>query len=262
MLVFAQISDVHVGQDRGDGGARAAERTRRVMAYLNGLPGQLDAILVTGDLADHGTEEEYREAAALLTSPRPVLTCPGNHDERTAYRRHFLGENTSGADATAPVNRAHHLPGATFLMCDSSVPGRHDGLLDDVTLAWLDRELADSPPDVPAFVAFHHPPLPLHIPYVDEIRQFQAERLEKVLDQYDHVVSLLCGHAHTAATTTFAGLPLLAAPGVVSTLTLPSECGDEDGPINFGLPPMVAFHVLDETNRVTTHFRAVPTDAG
>ncbi|QKV96914.1 metallophosphoesterase [Streptomyces sp. NA02950] len=261
MLVFAQISDVHLGQDRGYGGARAAERTRRVMAYLNGLPGRLDAILATGDIADHGTEEEYREAAAILTSPLPVLTCPGNHDERAAYRRHFLGEDSSGADATTPVNRAHRLPGATFLMCDSSVPGRGEGLLDDVTLAWLDGELADSPQDVPAFVAFHHPPLPLHIPSVDAIRQFQAERLEKVLDRYDHVVALLCGHAHTAATTTFAGLPLLAAPGVVSTLTLPGESGSQDDPLNYDLPPMVAFHVLDDTNRVTTHFRTVPAGA-
>lgn len=257
MVVFAQISDVHLGQDRGDGGARAAERARRVMSYLHGLPGPLDAIVVTGDIADHGAAEEYQEAAAILKSPLPVFTCPGNHDERAAYRRHFLGEDPerTGEDETSPVNRVHRLPGATFLMCDSSVPGRGEGLLDDTTLAWLDRALADSSQDVPAFVAFHHPPVPLHLPYVDAIRQFGAERLEEVLDRYDHVVSLLCGHAHTGATTTFARLPLLAAPGVVSTLTLPCEGEDR---IDYDLPPMVAFHVLDDENRVTTHFRAAP----
>ncbi|MCW2942776.1 MAG: metallophosphoesterase [Actinomycetia bacterium] len=55
MFVFAQVSDIHIGQDREDGGAGAAERARRVMAYLNELPGPIDAVLVTGDLADHGS---------------------------------------------------------------------------------------------------------------------------------------------------------------------------------------------------------------
>ena len=48
--MFAQVSDIHIGQDREDGGAGAAERARRVMAYLNELPGPIDAVLVLGDL--------------------------------------------------------------------------------------------------------------------------------------------------------------------------------------------------------------------
>ncbi|WP_435858455.1 hypothetical protein [Streptomyces sparsogenes] len=33
-------------------------------------------------------------------------------------------------------------------MCDSSVPGRGEGWLEDVTLDWLDGELAEAPADV------------------------------------------------------------------------------------------------------------------
>ena len=51
MFVFAHLSDVHL-----DLGSRALERTRRVMDYLRGLP--IDAILVTGDIADHGAAAE------------------------------------------------------------------------------------------------------------------------------------------------------------------------------------------------------------
>lgn len=87
MLVLAHISDLHL-----DGSARATERAERVRDRLRELPGHVDALLVTGDIADHGTEPEYEEAARLLglrdgDAPFPVLTCPGNHDSRAPYRK-------------------------------------------------------------------------------------------------------------------------------------------------------------------------------
>ena len=83
-------------------------------------------------------------------------------------------------------------------MCDSSVPGRGHGYLDDATLAWLDQALAGAPSDKPAFVCFHHPPVPLHGQYVDPIRQFGEQRLAEVVDRHAHVAALLCGHSQHA----------------------------------------------------------------
>lgn len=61
MLVLAHISDLHL-----DGSTRATERAERVRDRLWRLPGQVDALLVTGDIADHGAEAEYDEAARIL----------------------------------------------------------------------------------------------------------------------------------------------------------------------------------------------------
>ncbi|MDL4820605.1 phosphodiesterase [Actinomadura opuntiae] len=242
MLTFAQLSDTHL-----DGGERALERARRVMRRLDGLP--LDAVLVTGDIADHGAPAEYEQARAVLRSPLPVLTCPGNHDRREAFRKALLGEEPSGG----PVNRVHTVGGAVFAMCDSSVPGEDHGFLDDETITWLDGVLGEQP-DAPAFVCFHHPPVTLNVPYVDAIRQFGEDRLAAVLKRNPQVVAVLCGHAHTAAVTTFAGRPLLVAPGVVSTIRLPGQ----DGAVaDYAAPPGVAFHTLDDQRRFTTHFRTV-----
>ncbi len=170
MFTFAQFSDIHLGQDRGDGGARARERTERVLACLSGVLDGLDAVLLTGDIADHGREDEYTLAAKLFADHgvQPLI-CPGNHDARGAYRA--VLRHGDAAD-TSPVDEVHRLPGATFLMCDSSVPGKGHGRLDDATLGWLDRELARTPDGAPAFVCFHHPPVPLYGQYVDPIRQF------------------------------------------------------------------------------------------
>ncbi|WP_141586048.1 metallophosphoesterase [Actinomadura sp. WMMA1423] len=240
MIVFAQLSDTHL-----DGGDHRAERTARVMDHLNGVP--LDAVLVTGDVADHGEPAEYEQARKALASRHPVLTCPGNHDVRGPFREVLLDEPPSGG----PVNRVHEIAGATFLMCDSTVPGADHGRLDDETIGWLDRSLAEAP-DAPAFVCFHHPPATLQVPYVDGIRQFGERRLSEVVLRHPQVVAVLCGHAHTAAATTFAGRPLLVAPGVVSTLRLPWQEGDI---ADMDAPPGVAFHVLDDEGRLTTHYR-------
>ena len=248
-MILAHISDLHIGQDQGDGGARALQRARAVVERLNGLEGELDGVLVTGDLADHGLPEEYETVRELLGTLRfPVATCPGNHDERGAFRTTLLRD----PHEDGPVNRVHRMGGYTIAMADSSIPGRDDGHLDDDTLTWLDKVLADT--DDPALVCFHHPARKLGIPFVDGIRLNEPERLAEVVQAHDNVTAILCGHAHTGATTTFAGRPMVVAPGVVSTVVLPFESTTV---VDYGLPPAVAFHIFDDDRGLVTHFRSL-----
>jgi len=248
MITVAQVSDVHVGTS-----ARNEDRAARLFARLAQLARPLDAVLVTGDIVDHGRPEEYEKVRALVsTLPFPVFTCPGNHDERGAYARVLLGEEKGAGDG--PINRVHTAGGAVFALCDSTIPGEPGGYLADETLAWLDRALTGAPAGAPVFVCFHHPPTVLHIPYLDGMRQSGGERLAEVLGRHDDVVALLAGHAHTPAATTFAGLPLLICPSVISTALLPWE---GDAVIDDQAPAALAFHVLDDERRLTTHFRMV-----
>ncbi|HKN54591.1 MAG TPA: metallophosphoesterase, partial [Amycolatopsis sp.] len=186
------------------------------------------AVVVTGDVADHGLPEEYRQAAEVLKYQAPLLFCPGNHDVRAAFRTGLL--DLPAADG--PIDLAQEIDGVLFAMCDSTVPGRGDGYLADETLEWLDGVLSGG--DGPAFVAFHHPPVDVGVPLVDVIRQTGEDRLADVLKRHPRVTALLCGHVHTGASTTFAGVPLRIAPGVSSGLLLPVDPGgtrywDEDG---------------------------------
>ena len=193
MIVIAHFSDTHL-----DGSQHRADRAAAVLAYLDGLAGSLAAILVTGDIADHGLPAEYEQARDILSSSaHPVFCCPGNHDDRGAFAAVMLGEGGGAGPAGAPVNRVHQTAGAVFALCDSTIPGRDDGYLAEETIGWLDDQLA--------------------------------------------------------------GRPLLAGPGVASTLLLPWERGgiaDEQAPVT------VAFHILGEDGRMTTHHRTVPADGG
>lgn len=244
-LLLAQISDLHL-----DGSERATRRATRVMDYLRALPQPVDALLVTGDIADHGDEAEYDEAAGILAAPFPVLTCPGNHDVRSAYRKALLGE----APDEGPANRVHHMAGTAILMCDSTIPGRDEGRLDTATLAWIDSTLAALPEDTPALIAFHQPPVALHHPLPDSWMLEEPGRLAALLDTHPQVVAVLTGHAHTAAASTFAGRPLIVGPAITWTLRMPWE---GDPAADRDQPPGLAFHVLDDDRRLTTHYRVV-----
>ena len=246
MLVFAHVSDTHI-----DLGPRALDRTRRVIARLRGQA--LDAILVTGDIADHGEPGEYEQAREVLTADVPVLVLPGNHDERGAFGKVLLG-----AEQTGPVNRSQSVNGVLFLLCDSSIPGRPDGRLEPETLDWIRATLAGT--TGPAFICLHHPPVVLHQPLLDEIRLDDAGPLAAIVADQPQVVAVLCGHVHSSAVSQFGGRPLVVAPGVVSTLRLPwtlPEPLTSRTTLDFDEPPGIAYHVLDDDGRLSTHFRTV-----
>ncbi|GAA3438266.1 metallophosphoesterase [Kutzneria kofuensis] len=240
MALLAQISDLHL-----DGTERAADRARRVLDYLNGLARPVDALLVTGDIADHGTEPEYEEVAGLLaTVSVPVLTCPGNHDVRGPYRKALLGDEPTGG----PINRQHTIAGLNILMVDGTVPAKGHGYLDDETVGWIVDHLRDG---TPTLIALHHPPARMHEPFLDGILLHEPDRLAALVEGHPQVIAVLAGHAHTACATTFAGKPLIVAPAVTYTLRMPWEGGSLD---NWDQPPGVAFHVVED-NQLTTHFR-------
>ncbi|MFE0450526.1 phosphodiesterase [Streptomyces sp. NPDC058914] len=248
MLVLAHISDLHL-----DGTARATERAERVRDRLWNLPGRVDALLVTGDIADHGAETEYEEAARILglrgaDAPFPVLTCPGNHDSRAPYRKALLGLPA----ADGPVNSVQVFDGGAVLMCDSSIPGEDAGELTDDTYGWIEETLDELDGEVPALLALHHPPVALHHPLPDSYRLRDPGRLAALLQRRPEIAGIITGHAHTPAATGFAGRPLVVGPGVTWTLRLPWEgeqVADREAPVG------LAFHVLDDERRLTSHFR-------
>ena len=248
MIVIAHLSDTHI-----DGGQRSSERTRAVMDYLESLPYDLDAVLVTGDIADHALPAEYEQARSLLTSRHPVVICPGNHDERAAFRQFLLGQPPSAA----PVNQVHHTADFVIALCDSSVPGKDEGFLEDETLAWLEDVLAQAPADArtrslppPADLAAR----PLHRRR-PPVRSRAPRRADGPPPQPRGLPVRARPHAggdHLRRTPTAGGT------GSGSTLRLPWEqhTHPEDY-VHLDQPPALAFHVWDDEGRLTTHYRCV-----
>lgn len=246
-LVVAHLSDTHFGQYAG-----ASARAQLVVEHLAAFDPPVDVVLVTGDVADHGAEAEYHEAARIFASwPRPILMCPGNHDVREPYAR-ILRDRPGDH----PINEAATVGGVRFIMLDSLVPAvsgqRIDhGYLEPATLEFLDAELARGP----AVVCLHHPPVDLGLSLMDPIRLRNPADFEAVLLRHDTVLATLVGHAHTACATTFADRPLIVPGGVVSTVTLDAEHLPS---ITTDLDPTFAIHHFLDGGRVVTQWRTLP----
>ncbi|GAA3115713.1 3',5'-cyclic AMP phosphodiesterase CpdA [Kribbella aluminosa] len=209
MYVIAHLSDPHL-----DGTEEARSRLRLITSYVRSST--VDVVLVTGDLADHGLPEEYVEVARELTFDVPTLVLPGNHDVSAAFRALVTAPGHGH-----PVHQIRDVGAARFVLVDSTVEGQDHGYLSGETLAWLDTALTD-PFDGPIFVAMHHPPFELHHPVMDQWKLENPDALEQVLTGKP-VTAVLTGHVHNAITTTFAGHPVLGAPGIRSTVPLPFE---------------------------------------
>ncbi|QYJ03681.1 metallophosphoesterase [Nocardioides panacisoli] len=258
MLVIGHLTDTHFGGDPS-----AVERSKRVLAHLAAFVPPVDVLVVTGDVADHGTPEEYAEATRVFAGwpgPAPVLWCPGNHDVRQHYAA-FRGEPEH--PPAEPLDEYVRVGGVLFCLLDSLVPARDGrridhGHLQRASLDRLDRELAARAPGEPAIVCFHHPPVDLHMGRMDPIRLDDPDELADVLAAHADVAAVLTGHAHTAAATSYAGLPLRIGGGVASTVTLDQEQeGAGWAPITHDLGPSLAVHVLDDAGGLVTHWRTL-----
>src|SRR5215211_7367383 len=111
MTVLVQLSDPHIGAAWGHGDPATA--LAAAVGSVRALELDVDAVLVSGDLTEHGADAEYervRELLAPLGAPLHVLA--GNHDDRAALRRHF-GLPGSGAEPVqyaADLGPLHHPP--------------------------------------------------------------------------------------------------------------------------------------------------------
>src|SRR5512132_1431431 len=207
-FLLVQLSDPHVGADWAD--ADPVAGLAAAVASVCSLFPEPDAVLISGDLADHATAAEYdqlRELIAPLDAPLYVLA--GNHDDRRALHRHF---GVPGADGE-PVRYSVDLGPLRLVALDSTLPGRDSGALEGDQLDWLDAELAAAPEQL-TLIAMHHPPIVIGVPAWDEIGLAASDRraLGGVIERHQQVRRLVCGHFHSTITGELAGRGVLVVP--------------------------------------------------
>ncbi|GLU32542.1 phosphodiesterase [Trinickia caryophylli] len=253
-MLLAQISDLHIKRP----GALAYRRVdtaaalARCVHRLNALDPRPDAIVITGDLVDLGSIEEYRHLAALLAPLRiPYYLLVGNHDNRAALREVF-SDHAYLATGSEFVQYSVDIGPLKLVALDSQTPGQSPGTLCDARLAWLERAL-QAAAGAPVVVALHHPPFVSGIGHMDRQRldPAAAERLAAVIARFPNVERVICGHVHRPIVTRFAGTIASAVPAPAHQVALDLR---RDAPSAFRLePPAFALHLLDDDNRLVTH---------
>jgi 3',5'-cyclic-AMP phosphodiesterase len=223
------LSDTHLIRDPGPNhyGVDPAA-SLRLMLHDCGELRELDAVVVTGDVADDGTSEAYAQAWQLIGGfarerEIPAFFTTGNHDERGAFGS-VLGSghaepvdevrSTEGERAAVSMIKGYRL-----VTLDSLIPGQVYGRITATQLAWLRAVLAEPAPEG-TVLAFHHPPV--MVPGVKEQEWAglrNGDELAAVIAGTD-VRLVLCGHFHLQLYGTLAGVPVWATPGVVTRIDL------------------------------------------
>ena len=91
-MLIAQLSDPHL-RPRGvlyQGLVDSNAMLVAAIETLNRLSPAPDVVILSGDVVDTGTRDEYAFAQELLGQiSQPLFAIPGNHDEREAFRASF-----------------------------------------------------------------------------------------------------------------------------------------------------------------------------
>lgn len=187
----------------------------RAVARINALTPRPDLVVLSGDLANAGSAEEYAHLRAQLAAlALPYALMPGNHDRHAALRAAFPEQPWAAGDL---AQQRRECAAGDLLLVDTVVPGEDGGSVGAAQLDWLD---ANARADRDALLFLHHPPVQTGIAGMDAIGCAGAAALAAWLQCHPRVRAVLCGHVHRTIFTAFAGRPLAIAPSPAHQIAL------------------------------------------
>ncbi|MGB3788741.1 MAG: phosphodiesterase [Phormidesmis sp.] len=249
-MLLAHISDLHVLEPGklAYGVVDTTPLVEKAIAHLNTLGP--DLVVITGDLVHNAQIAEYQRLQAMLQPLQmPVYLIPGNHDSRALIREVFS-------------TRAY-LPSTDFLqytvedypirliMLDTNVPGESRGELDAERLDWLDQQLSQQPKR-PTILFMHHPPFITSIDLMDGCGLTGIRGLETVVQKYDCIQRIGCGHVHRPMQKLWAGTLAYTVPSPVHQVSL-DLTGDAKSATFVMEPPAYQLHLWNEESGLISH---------
>ncbi|MCZ6618661.1 MAG: phosphodiesterase [Gammaproteobacteria bacterium] len=197
-----QITDCHLLSERGKRllGVDTEDSLRAVLsqALSEVTP---DALLVTGDIAQHPDAETYARFTALVGEyfTGPMLNIPGNHD-LWAPMRSILSEPA-----------LLDLGGWQLIGMDTHVDDDVAARLHPADEELL-REACAGAGNTHLLIACHHPPIELSCPWIDKHRLQEGADLLGWLSGHPCVKGMVFGHAHQMVDTSYEQITLMGTP--------------------------------------------------
>lgn len=186
-------------------------RLLKGIRHVNSRHPDATRVILTGDLADDGSEASYRRLRSLLSKLRvPYSLTVGNHDFRPAFQRAFPD---APADPHGFVQTMIDIDARYRLVLLDTLNGPprrgvapHAGYLCTRRLDWLERQLA-SAGRRRVVLFMHHPPHDTGFPGMDAIRLDNAGVFYRLLARQGNVRHIFSGHVHRTIAGSAHGIP-------------------------------------------------------
>lgn len=152
---------------------------------------KLSVVLLSGDLTEYGTEEDYKQLRTEIEKrfpDIPVIVTPGNHDDLLAFQKGWFGLNTA---VNRPYCYIKRLGPMSILSLDNSYPGSADGKIGQYQCNWLKNALESEKGQTILLMTHHH--------LLEKQAEFPsceiAQEFNEILQQAP-VAMIFCGHTH------------------------------------------------------------------
>lgn len=218
-MLIAQLSDPHIQATDGLDGVLPADHLRRAIDAVNHFDPRPELVVLTGDLTNHGSPDEYDLLRRTLRGLRvPYRLISGNHDSAAELRAAFPEEVQSMPEGF--VQYADEGWPIRVLALDTTVPRAPQGALCAVRLRWLEERLAEQP-DRPTVILMHHPPFETGIKSMDAMGLLEGrDEFQRIVAQHSNVERILCGHLHRTIVCQVAGTIACTCPSVSHQIVL------------------------------------------
>ena len=217
--------------------------------------GQIDGLVVTGDVSDDGSMESYLSAYAKLSKLNvPILVIPGNHDLRDPMRKVFH-ENVQFSKNSSQFDWVFEFDETLIIGLDTLVEGENFGFLEEKSLDFLSHQLSNnSGSDLVLLI--HHPPIKTGIYFMDQIGLTNSSDLSECLKATNRPIKILCGHVHGVYHGLLGIHPVVSAPSICSAFEFNRQ---EFAPVGFNKGPTGYAYLETSSNGFWT---SIPSNYG
>lgn len=186
-----QITDLHIQKETGIkmSGVDTEYSFNQVIEHAHANHGQVDIILVTGDLAQHPCQSSYQRIVKVLEKYQTRTLClPGNHDDLLLMQQ-FINSKQ--------VNCEKHLRLQSWqiINLNSKKKGSQGGYLATKELDFLSSTL-DRHSELNTLIAVHHHPTPTQSKWMDSMMIENSTDFFSLLKNHPQVKVITCGHIH------------------------------------------------------------------
>ena len=150
-----------------------------------------DAVIVTGDISQDGSDSSYRFALMQLSRMNlPLYYISGNHDNK--FIMDFVFSESSQVKCFYELDQKDW----KFINVNTVQDGTDSGFISENRLLIIEQEIIQNK-EMKIALFMHHHPVSVGIPLVDECMLINNREIMNLCDAHHQIKVIACGHAHT-----------------------------------------------------------------